>query len=60
MFNFSVASSVTSVWTVVIVSTRFGNVSKLLTDEDDIRLNIVSSVFLFAFVFVCVYVVLGN
>ena len=60
MLFFSVASSVTSVWTVVIVSTRFGNVSKLLTDEDDIRLNIVSSVFLFAFVFVCVYVVLGN
>ena len=56
---FSVTSSATFVWTVVIVSTRFEVVTSFLT-QNEAFLAAVGSLFLFVFVFVCVFVVLGE
>jgi hypothetical protein len=54
-----VSSLVTLYWSLTIILTRFDWISQVL-EKNEILLGLVGSAYVFAFVYICVYVSLGE
>ncbi len=53
------SSLVTLYWSLTIILTRFDWISQVL-EKNEILLGLVASTYVFAFVYICVYVSLGE